>query len=195
MCTMPADLQEVARTACDVHRASQRADELAQALTLVAALAPHVIVEIGCDAGGTLYAWSQVCPRVYGITLADNSYAAGGSGQPLNTWGADVHIGDSHDPASLEWLVGKLDGQPVDVLVIDGDHSYDGVRADVAAFGPLVRAGGLMLLHDINVDEPRAQVSAYWPELAGGRNTSEIRSPSGISYGWGVVHVGAQPWT
>lgn len=195
------DWAEVARTACDVHRASQHPDELADALALVADLSPSVIVEIGCDAGGTLYAWRQICQRVYGITLADNSYAAGGGGGPLNTHGATVYIGDSHDPAARDWLLRQLhprdvDARWIDVLVVDGDHHLAGVRADLAMYAPLVRPGGLVLLHDIaSVGDPRAEVHLLWPELAGRWRTSEIRSTQRRPYGWGVVHVqGGEVW-
>jgi predicted O-methyltransferase YrrM len=37
---------------------------------------------------------------------------------------------------------------PVDILLIDGDHSYKGVKYDFEHWGSLVRAGGLILLHD-----------------------------------------------
>jgi cephalosporin hydroxylase len=183
------DLAEVARVACNAHGASQRADELAEALGLVTALDPQIIVEIGCDVGGTLYAWRQICGTVFGITLADNSYETGGQGRPLVEHGAAVRVGDSHDPASLDWLRDQLDGRPVDALVIDGDHMVDGVHADLAMYGPLVRPGGLILLHDIaSVGDPRSEVWKVWPELTGRYRTSEIRS-SVHSYGWGVIHV------
>lgn len=196
--TVATGFQEIARTACEEHGASQHADELAAALALLATSHPHVIVEIGCDRGGTLYAWRQVCPRVYGITAADNSHAAGGSGKPLDAHGATVHIGDSHDMASRDWLVDRIRadgsplGQPVDVLVIDGDHSEAGVRNDFAMYAPLVRPGGLVLLHDIAVvNDPRAQVHRFWLELKGSARyrTSEILSTRQQPYGWGVVHL------
>lgn len=107
--------------------ASQEAEELAAALKEVAVINPAIIVEIGCDRGGTLYAWRQICERVYGITLADNAYAAGGSEEPLIDYGAIVHLGDSHDPESLAWLSAQLNGAAIDVLVIDGDHTRAGV--------------------------------------------------------------------
>lgn len=39
--------------------------------------------------------------------------------------------------------------ESTDVLFIDGDHSYEGCRSDVYAWLPKVRAGGLVLMHDI----------------------------------------------
>lgn len=196
MMTAAAGFQEIARVAVDEHGASQHTDELAAVLALAATVHPYVIVEIGCDRGGTLYAWQHICPRVYGITAADNTQAAGGSGKPLHPHGATVRVGDSHDPDSWDWLVRRIQadgaplGQPVDVLVIDGDHSYGGVRDDFERYSSLVRPGGLVLLHDIFVtNDPRAEVHRFWSEVAARHRTSEIRSTQQPPYGWGVVHL------
>lgn len=183
------DVFGIALRAIEQHDASQRPDELADAIRLVAGLSPAVVVEIGCDAGGTLFAWRQICDEVIGITLADNSYTTAGQALPLTSHGATVHVGDSHDPDTLQWLTGQLAGRLADALVIDGDHTVEGVRTDLAMYGPLVRPGGLILLHDIaSVDDPRAQVWKVWPEVAERFQTSEIRSVD-RPYGWGVIHV------
>lgn len=180
--------------------ASQDPGELHVVLEEIEALDPlRVIVEIGCDQGGTLYAWRSVCERVYGITLADNEYDAGGSGKPLLAHGATVRVGDSHDPASLEWLTDELgvlrlpEGEyttdPVDVLVLDGDHTAAGVVADLVMYGPLVRPGGMILLHDINSGaDPRVHVPEVWHALRSQHEASEITAEDG-GPGWGIIHV------
>ena len=38
--------------------------------------------------------------------------------------------------------------EAIDLLFIDGDHSYDGVTSDLKAYLPKVKAGGTVLLHD-----------------------------------------------
>jgi predicted O-methyltransferase YrrM len=38
--------------------------------------------------------------------------------------------------------------EPLEVLFIDGDHSYDGAKADYDRWGAFVRPGGHMLFHD-----------------------------------------------
>ena len=38
--------------------------------------------------------------------------------------------------------------ESIDLLYIDGDHSYDGVKFDFEHLGQKVRPGGLILLHD-----------------------------------------------
>jgi len=44
-----------------------------------------------------------------------------------------------------------------DLLVIDGDHSYAGVKADFVNFAPLVKRGGYIIVDDDSVPE--------WPEI------------------------------
>jgi len=38
--------------------------------------------------------------------------------------------------------------RPLEILFIDGDHSYEGAKADYARWSELVRPGGHMLFHD-----------------------------------------------
>jgi predicted O-methyltransferase YrrM len=42
----------------------------------------------------------------------------------------------------------RYDGKPIRFLLIDADHSYEGVLADVAAWSRHMAAGGLMVFHD-----------------------------------------------
>jgi predicted O-methyltransferase YrrM len=39
-------------------------------------------------------------------------------------------------------------GGPLDLVFIDGDHSYEGVKADANRFANLVRNGGRLIFHD-----------------------------------------------
>lgn len=38
--------------------------------------------------------------------------------------------------------------EPLDFVYIDGDHSYEGIRADLEAWFPLIREGGIIAGHD-----------------------------------------------
>ena len=42
----------------------------------------------------------------------------------------------------------QLINEPLDFVYIDGDHSYEGIRADLEAWFPLVREGGIIAGHD-----------------------------------------------
>lgn len=181
--------EEIARVACEQHHASQRMDELAGVVEVVASAEPEVVVEIGCDAGGTLFCWRQLCDLVYGITLPDNSWPTGGQSYPLVDHGATVLLGDSHFAASREWLEFQLEGRLIDVLHIDGDHSYDGVDADYELYAPLVRPGGLILVHDVfNHWDKRVKVHEWWAErFPDGKTISSKRSRP---VGFGVIEIG-----
>jgi hypothetical protein len=39
--------------------------------------------------------------------------------------------------------------EPIDLLFLDGDHSYDAVRQDFADWAPKVRPGGFLVMHDV----------------------------------------------
>ena len=36
----------------------------------------------------------------------------------------------------------------IDFIFIDGDHSYEACKADIAAWAPLVKKGGVIAFHD-----------------------------------------------
>ena len=44
--------------------------------------------------------------------------------------------------------IGKTWPDPVDMVFVDGDHSYGGCRGDIEAWAPHVRTGGVIAIHD-----------------------------------------------
>lgn len=149
------------------YRALQKPGELAGLVDVLKLYlpAPAVIVEIGSDAGGTLYTWSQVFPDadVCSITLQSGPFS---SGRELDPHGAHVIDGNSHDEATMHALDAWLDGREVDFVFIDGDHTYDGCCDDVRTYGACVRLGGLLALHDVcHHDRPDVDVEGVWRDL------------------------------
>jgi predicted O-methyltransferase YrrM len=74
---------------------------------------------------------------------------------------------DAHDPLTRDRVKRLFGGRAVDLLFIDGDHSYEGVRRDFDLYSPLVRKGGMIALHDI-VPGPTVlvgEVPRFWREL------------------------------
>lgn len=52
----------------------------------------------------------------------------------------------------------------IDLLFIDGDHSYQGVRENLLDYGPKIKSGGLLVMHDFDYqDVQRALVDTYPP--------------------------------
>jgi hypothetical protein len=69
-------------------------------------------------------------------------------------------LGDSHDPATLEKLKERLAGRLIDLLFIDGDHSYAAVRRDFELYAPLTRH--IVAFHDMI---GTAGVATFWAQL------------------------------
>jgi len=51
------------------------------------------------------------------------------------------------DSAKVDWKE-HLEGRPIDMAVIDGDHTFEAASADLNNVGPLVRHNGIILAHD-----------------------------------------------
>ncbi len=167
----------IARAAIREHGAIQKEQELASFLALLADDPPQVVVEIGSDAGGTLWAWQQL-PGVRRVVGVDQPHAGFSSGAALNEHGCEVVYGDSHDPktlGALKELLGWDDlnydtnMEPVDLLFIDGDHRYEGVKQDFEMYSPLVHDAGMVAFHDIchHPNHPDVGVDLLWRHLGG----------------------------
>lgn len=45
----------------------------------------------------------------------------------------------------------RIEDGSLDIVYIDGDHSYDGVMRDLTSFAPKIKSGGLIMGHDYTV--------------------------------------------
>lgn len=64
--------------------------------------------------------------------------------------------------------------EPIALLWVDGDHSYDGVKRDFAAWAPHVAPGGILAFHDSL--SPRLGVARFLDELlASGDDYERLR--------------------
>jgi predicted O-methyltransferase YrrM len=60
--------------------------------------------------------------------------------------------------------------RPIDLLFVDGDHSYDGCGSDIRAWLPFVRPGGWVAFHDsAEVGVSRA-IAEFFPQSARSRD-------------------------
>ena len=133
--------------------------------------ASPVIVEIGSFHGGTANRLAHyfdpeklICvDRCFDFWLADDLECI-------------KVLGDSVE--SLEKVKTELAGQSIDLLFIDGDHSYRGEMADYRAYSPLVRDGGVIALHDTHSIPDVGRVFAEIP----GKIKVDIFSYQGIGF-------------
>ena len=114
------------------------------------------IVEIGVWHGVTTAALRRAM-RDGGVLWAVDPFPAGRLGFSLQKPIAEAEVGRVRN-GTVRWL--RTTGQaaasefereqrePVALIFIDGDHSYEGLSADWFAWKPLVAPGGLVCLHD-----------------------------------------------
>jgi Methyltransferase domain len=182
------DTVTVADAAVIEHGAQQKPAELARFLSLLADAAPRIVIEIGSDAGGTLYAWSHL-PSAPGVIAVSRAGLAGARVlRDPRLFGAVLVDGDSADPATVQQVAEILEGALADVLFIDADHSYEATRHNYAAYAPLIRPGGLIAFHDIaGIDDVRRA----WDEISAGTVCTELIEPPRDWGGIGVIWKGA----
>ncbi len=139
---------------------------------------PRRVLEIGSYRGGTLFCSCRLAAPdalLISLDLPESgpwrSYprrrrklyrAFARRGQRIEALRAN-----SHDVATLELVHTALAGRRLDLLFIDGDHTFDGVKQDYETFGPLVREGGLIAFHDIvpGSSELVGGVPRFWEEV------------------------------
>lgn len=137
---------------------------------------PHVIVEIGVYAGGTLLFLSNLCKRpddlVIGLDCDWNKWKEYGWDISLPTPKVILIDGDSHLPKTINRLKEVLNNRPIDFIFIDGDHSEKGITLDYEIYAPMVRDGGIIAFHDLNMGvDPRenkpeeGKVKGFWDKL------------------------------
>lgn len=166
---------------------------------LVARQRPHCFVELGAYSGISYLAF---CQAIVQQGLTTRAYA-------IDTWEGDAHAGQygehiyqtlrkAHDPhyeafSSLlrmrfdEALPQFADGS-IDLLHIDGLHTFDAVRHDFETWLPKLSESAVVLFHDTVVRHGDFGVYRLWAELSERYPAIEF----GHSNGLGVLLVGPE---
>lgn len=139
---------------CRNFRVDQQKPEFNAFLAKVVAANPKRILEIGGRRGGSSFLLSLAAPEATIVSM-DIDYGKRRlnrlqrlcQGRSIEFW-----QGDSHSTATAS-RVGEWAGPDgIDVLFIDGDHTYEGAKADFCTYLPMVKQGGIIALHDIQPD-------------------------------------------
>jgi predicted O-methyltransferase YrrM len=113
---------------------------------------PLRYIEVGSYAGGSLALIHGACKRSHDRV---EGFAVEPGGQPqffdvLKSLGNEVtHLrAFSHEAAPKLKTHFEHDGNPPRLILIDGDHSHEGVRRDILDYYPLLAPGGVIIFHD-----------------------------------------------
>jgi predicted O-methyltransferase YrrM len=131
--------------------AVQKQYELARLFQVVEQSRPRCLLEVGVSCGGTFAMWGRVCDSLERIVGLDLVKPANLQACVAADRRARILIADSHTDEAERCVHDALP-EGIDFLLIDGDHSYAGVKADFERYSPLVNDGGTIAIHDILPD-------------------------------------------
>lgn len=203
-------------------RALQHRAELSAVLAYLDDRQPETVLELGTFLGGTLYVWARALESVEQVVTVDKpvwtDLVHEGRRELFPTFAADVRIdlvyGDSHDDRTVEAVADRLRGE-VDLLFVDGDHTYEGVREDFETYRELLGGDGVVAFHDVRrhaaddderrqrlaavedltadlvaVGRPEWGVSEFWTEVREEYESREfLAHPDQLGKGIGVLEL------
>ena len=170
------------------------------AYLLVDLLRPRRLVELGTDSGNSYLAFCQAIERTGAKTQAT----------AIDSWEGDPHarfygeavytaLSGYHDPryggfsrlmrCYFDDAVEKFKDGSIDLLHIDGLHTYDAVRHDFETWLPKLSDRAVVIFHDSQVRERGFGVWKFIEELGHRHRCFEFEHSNGLA----VVQVGDNP--
>jgi hypothetical protein len=175
-------------------------EHLPFAFWVVAAAQPRTLVELGAYHG---VSYCGFCQAIDQLGLETRAFAVDTwRGDPHNGWnGPDVltDLRQYHDPLygrfstllemTFDEAVNRFPEGSIDLLHIDGYHTYEAVRHDFETWRTRLSTRAVVLFHDVCERAADFGVWRYWAEL-------ERQYPSFTfhhEHGLGVLLVGTEP--
>jgi hypothetical protein len=168
-------------------------------MAIVEMIRPQLVVELGVHLG---VSYCSFCQAIDQLGLDARVYG-------VDTWEGDEHAGfmdpvvfndlkQHHDPlySRFSYLIqskfadalNRFGDGTIDLLHIDGFHSYEAVKEDFDNWRSKMSSRGIVLMHDIRARLPGFGVWQLWDEI-------EARYPTFAfdhQYGLGVIAVGSE---
>ena len=153
------------------------AEHIPFAMFLIASARPRLLVELGTQAG---ISYCAFCQAVQELGTATRCYA-------IDTWQGDPQAGlygpevlvdlrRHHDArygafsqlvqSTFDAAVERFEDGSIDLLHIDGYHTYDAVRHDFETWRPKLSDTAIVLFHDTARREHQYGVWRLWQELS-----------------------------
>jgi hypothetical protein len=165
---------------------------------LMKVIRPRCFVELGAHRGNS---YCAMCQAAAALRLDAAGYA-------VDTWRGDVHMAfeegileelrNYHDPRycgfstllpmTFDEALASFSAGQIDLLHIDGTHTYEAVRHDFENWLPKLSKRSVVLFHDVNVRQADFGVWRLWEEL----KTSYPAFTFLHGHGLGVLGVGAE---
>lgn len=158
----------------------QRKLEILKFIKLLKIIRPKIVLEIGTAFGGTLFLLSKFSNSdalLISIDLPEGQFGRGYSSLQRsfyksfasNNQKIVIIRNNSHSSSTLRIVKKILNTKKIDVLFIDGDHTYEGVKKDFKMYSPLVKKNGIVAFHDIVKVPPEielnCEVDKFWKEI------------------------------
>ena len=143
---------------------------------LVAALKPKTLVELGTHGGGSYFSFCQsvidnkLDTKTYAIDTWMGEKQAGFYSESLFKKVMDFNIEHFDNFSTLmkmtfDEALNEFDYNSVDLLHIDGFHSYEAVSNDFRTWYPKLSKEAIVLFHDTHEIKPGFGVHQFWDEL------------------------------
>ncbi len=185
-------------------RPLQKRSEILRLIEILKSLRPSSICEIGAAGGGTTFLLAHAAANNATVISLDLAFTETRQAAVKQFAMKEQEIiclqKDSHSPDTVRAVIDCLAGRSLDVLYLDGDHSYEGIKSDFQMYNPLVRPGGMIVFHDIVPDYKTRHgietssyvggVPQFWEEIKASQAKVEeiVEDYAQDGFGIGILH-------
>lgn len=126
----------------------QRIDEIVPLIIFLERKVKNAdFLEIGSASGGNTFVFNKYLDIKSTTIIDDNNHPKHNLRKDiLKDIEYDEFVGNSQSDEAIEFIKNK--DMLFDIIFIDGDHSYDGVRLDTLNYVEFLKPGGFVIFHD-----------------------------------------------